>query len=250
MILGPGQFKIGPAEIDLTGNDFKAFESRFLNFVLQRAVAEQNAIGARTIDFFQAEAAGGVGLRIQIKQQDAPPNRGDTGSQIDCSRGLAHSALLIGNSNDFGRHLRTCNGKRQRVQAPLRFHWILLQRGCILRRMNLILLPHNVTLTKAIEDHIVSRITKLEHLDRFAINARVTLEHDQTKAPERQFSCSMRLSMPGPDLFAEDVENDLYAAIDLVAKKIEQQIRKRRNKYKARKHKVAARTKRTRQEAA
>jgi len=39
----------------------------------------------------------------------------------------------------------------------------------------------------------------------------VTLEHDKTKAPERQFSCSMRLSLPGPDLFAEDVESDLYA---------------------------------------
>jgi putative sigma-54 modulation protein len=114
--------------------------------------------------------------------------------------------------------------------------------------MNLILSTHNVTLTKAIEDHIISRISKLEHLDRFAINARVTLEHDQTKAPERQFACSMRLSLPGPDLFAEDVEADLYAAIDLVAKKIEQQIRKRHNKYKARKHKVAARTKRSRQE--
>jgi len=114
--------------------------------------------------------------------------------------------------------------------------------------MNLILSTHNLTLTKAIEDHIISRITKLEHLDRFAINARVTLEHDQAKAPERQFSCSIRLSLPGPDLFAEDVESDLYAAIDLVAKKIEQQIRKRHNKYKARKHKVASRTKRTRQE--
>lgn len=114
--------------------------------------------------------------------------------------------------------------------------------------MNLILSTHNVTLTKAIEDHIISRITKLEHLDRFALNARVTLERDQAKAPERQFSCSIRLSLPGPDLFAEDVESDLYAAIDLVAKKIEQQIRKRRNKYKARKHKVAARTKLTRQE--
>ncbi len=42
--------------------------------------------------------------------------------------------------------------------------------------MNLILSTHNVTLTKAIEEHIISRITKLEHLDRFAINARVTLE--------------------------------------------------------------------------
>ncbi len=116
--------------------------------------------------------------------------------------------------------------------------------------MNLILSTQNVTLTKAIEDHIISRISKLEHLDRFAIDARVTLVHDQTKAPERQFSCSMRLSVPGPDFFAEDVESDLYAAIDLVAKKIEQQIRKRQSKYKARKHKVASRSKRTRQESA
>jgi putative sigma-54 modulation protein len=114
--------------------------------------------------------------------------------------------------------------------------------------MNLILSTHNVTLTDGIRDHIVSRITKLEHLDRFAIDARVTLERDQTRAPERQFSCSMRLAVPGPDLFAEDVESDLYAAIDLVAKKIEQQIRKRHNKYKARKHKQASRSKRSRQE--
>jgi putative sigma-54 modulation protein len=109
--------------------------------------------------------------------------------------------------------------------------------------MNLILSTHNLTLTQAIEDHILTRIQKLEHMDRFAINARVTLEHDKTKAPERQFSCSMRLAVPGPDLFAEDVESDLYAAIDLVSKKIEQQVRKRHNKYKARKHKVAARAK-------
>ena len=105
-----------------------------------------------------------------------------------------------------------------------------------------------MTLTKAIEDHIISRINKLEHLHRYAINVRVTLERDQTKAPERQFACSMRLSLPGPDLFAQDVEGDLYAAIDLVAKKVEQQIRKRHNKYKARKHKQPARGKRTRQE--
>lgn len=114
--------------------------------------------------------------------------------------------------------------------------------------MNLILSTHNVTLTKAIEDHIISRIEKLQHLAHFAINTRVTLERDQAKAPERQFSCSMRISLPGPDLFAEDVESDLYAAIDLVAKKLEQQIRKRRSKHKARKHTQAARTKRTRQE--
>jgi len=115
--------------------------------------------------------------------------------------------------------------------------------------MKLILSTHNVTLTKAIEDHILSRINQLEHLDRFAIDARVILEHDTTKPTERQFKCSMRLAVPGPDLFAEDAETDLYAAIDLVAKKIEQQIRKRHSKFKARKHGEAAESKRRRQEA-
>jgi putative sigma-54 modulation protein len=116
--------------------------------------------------------------------------------------------------------------------------------------MKLILSTHNVTLTKAIEDHILTRIEKLEHFDRWAINARVTLEHDSTRAPGREFKCSMRLCVPGPDLFAEDSEGDLYAAIDMVTKKIEQQIRKRQGKFKTRKHATAARTKRSLQEDA
>lgn len=114
--------------------------------------------------------------------------------------------------------------------------------------MKLVLTTHNVTLTKAIEDHLFIRIAKLEHLDRFAIDARVTLERDHKKMPERQFSCSVRLARPGPDLFAEDCESDLYTAIDLVMKKIEQQVRKQHSKFKARKHTEAARTKQRRQE--
>lgn len=115
--------------------------------------------------------------------------------------------------------------------------------------MKLILTTHNVTLTNAIEEHILVRIDKLEHIDRFAINARVTLDHDDTKAPDRQFKCSLRLQVPGPDLFAEAAQTDLYTAIDVVTKKIEQQIRKRHNKHKARKHTYASRTKRRRQES-
>ena len=112
--------------------------------------------------------------------------------------------------------------------------------------MKLILSTHNVTLTKAIEDHILGRLEKLDHFDRRAVDARVTLEHDHTGVPQKQFACSIRLSVRGPDLFAEDVESDLYAAIDRVTKKIEQQIRKRQSKRNARKHKVAAKFKKTR----
>jgi putative sigma-54 modulation protein len=114
--------------------------------------------------------------------------------------------------------------------------------------MKLILSTHNLTLTKAIEDHILSRIDQLERLDKRAVDVRVILEHDTSKVTEKKFNVSMRMAMRGPDLFAEDSEADLYAAIDLVAKKIEQQIRTRHSKYKARKHSEASRTKRTRQE--
>ena len=110
--------------------------------------------------------------------------------------------------------------------------------------MKLILVPHSVTLTKAIEDHLVAKLEKLDHFDKRTIDARVILEHDHKRIPERAFSCSMRLSVRGPDLFAEDRDEDLYAAIDKVTKKIEGQIRKRHNKAKARHHNEASKTKR------
>jgi putative sigma-54 modulation protein len=53
----------------------------------------------------------------------------------------------------------------------------------------------------------------------------------------------MKIAMRGPDLFAEDRESDLYLAIDMVVKKLEQQIRKRHSRHKAAKHKDAAKLK-------
>ncbi len=115
--------------------------------------------------------------------------------------------------------------------------------------MKLILSIHNLTLTEAIEKHVLDQLDKLEHLDRWAIDARVTLEKDHEGIITQKYGCSIRLGVRGPDLFAEARENDLYVAIDNVIKKIQQQIRKRHNKVKAQKHTLGARTKRSRQEA-
>lgn len=116
--------------------------------------------------------------------------------------------------------------------------------------MKLVLSTHNLTLTEAIENHLVSKLEKLARRQQRAVDARVILERDHARAPEQQFICSIRLGVRGPDLYAEDCENDLYAAIDKVIKKLEQQLRTRHNKQKARKHKQAAVSKRRRQEAA
>jgi putative sigma-54 modulation protein len=114
--------------------------------------------------------------------------------------------------------------------------------------MKLILSTHNVTLTQAIEEFVLVKLDKLEHFNRWAIDARVTLEHDHTRVTEKQFNCSVRLGVRGPDLFAEDRAGDLYVAIERVMKKIEQQIRKRHGKTKVAKHTVGARRKRKQQE--
>jgi ribosomal subunit interface protein len=55
--------------------------------------------------------------------------------------------------------------------------------------------------------------------------------------------------VPGPDLYAQDCQSDLYAAMDLVTKKIEQQLRKRHSKFKARNHAPGRRVRRTRDTA-
>ncbi len=115
--------------------------------------------------------------------------------------------------------------------------------------MKFILTTHNLTLTKAIEDHILDKLEKLEHIDRWLIDARVTLEHDHTRTPERAFKCAVRLGVRGRDLYAEDKRSDLYAAVDLAVKKLEQQIRKRHSKTKATRHNDASHTKRRRQES-
>jgi len=114
--------------------------------------------------------------------------------------------------------------------------------------MKLILTAHNLKVTEAIEQHVIEKIEKLDHFDPRAVDARVILEDATSKPSEKDFKVSLRLAVPGPDLFAEDHEEDLYAAIDLVVKKIEQQIRKRQSKYKARKHTLGAKSKQERQD--
>ena len=113
--------------------------------------------------------------------------------------------------------------------------------------MKFVLSTHNITLTQAIEEHLLQRIDRLEHIDRWLVDARVILEKDHlAHSPDKMFTCSIRLGVRGNDLFAEDKEADLYAAIDLTVKKLQQQIRKKHSKTKARKHKVAARLKEAR----
>ena len=113
--------------------------------------------------------------------------------------------------------------------------------------MKLILSTHNVTLTDAMEQHVLHRLEHMEHMDRWLLDARVTLEKDHTAhLPEKQFKCGIRVGIRGNDLYGEAKHADLYQAIDAATKKVEVQIRKKHSVAKAKKHKLATRQKETR----
>ncbi len=67
MIFHSCQFEIGGAQIHFGRHNFKPLEGGAFDFVEQVAFTQQDAIRAGALGFFQAEAAGGVGLRVEVK---------------------------------------------------------------------------------------------------------------------------------------------------------------------------------------
>ena len=106
MIFEARDFQVGGAQIHFARNDFEPLVSRRLYFFEEISFAEQNAIRARAFNFFQADAAGCVGLRVEVKKQNALAERGEAGGKIDGGGGFSHATFLVGDRDDFGWHSR------------------------------------------------------------------------------------------------------------------------------------------------
>lgn len=94
--------------------------------------------------------------------------------------------------------------------------------------MQIHLSPRHLTLTAAIHGYVADKISHLEGVAQSILAAHVVLLHDETKV--KKHVVKVHLAMPGPDVFAQDAEDDLYAAIDKVAAKLAHQLRKRKTK--------------------
>ncbi len=90
--------------------------------------------------------------------------------------------------------------------------------------------PRDVKLTSAIHGYVAEKIGKLEHYAHDLIGAHIAIWHDNSKGNKHAFVVKVHLAIPGPDIHAEDRGHDLYAAIDLISVKLEQQLRHRKVK--------------------
>ena len=91
--------------------------------------------------------------------------------------------------------------------------------------MNLSIQGHHIEVTPALRGYVMSKLDRIRrHFDQ-VIDVSVVLGVDKL-----QQKAEVTLHVKGKDLFAESVDTDLYAAIDLLADRLDRQVLKYKNK--------------------
>ena len=98
--------------------------------------------------------------------------------------------------------------------------------------MQIHLSPRHLRLTPALHRHCAEKIEHLEELAGEIVAAHIVLIHDEAAKPKDRFGVKVHIAVPGPDIFADEKSEDLYAAIDLVVSKLARQLRKRKTRLK------------------
>lgn len=100
--------------------------------------------------------------------------------------------------------------------------------------MNLNISGHHVELTAALRDYVKEKLTRVErHFDHL-ISAEVVLSVEKLR-----HKAEATVHASGQNLHAEATDGDMYAAIDLMMDKLDQQTRKHKEKLRDHHHKEA-----------
>src|SRR2546423_12442305 len=97
--------------------------------------------------------------------------------------------------------------------------------------MNLNVSGHHVEVTPAIRTYVRSKLERVtRHFDH-VIDAHVILTVEKLRQ-----KAEVTLRVPGKDLFCESEQDDLYAAIDLLADKLDRQVLRYKDKLYQKPH--------------
>src|SRR6266581_2412171 len=97
--------------------------------------------------------------------------------------------------------------------------------------MNLNVSGHHVDVTPAMREYVTDKLIRItRHFDH-VIDVNVILSVEKLKQ-----KAEINLHVAGRDLFAESIEPDMYAAIDILIDKLDRQILKHKDKSSQRTH--------------
>ncbi len=92
---------------------------------------------------------------------------------------------------------------------------------------------HDVTASPRLEAFVTERLNKIETKYDSIISADVYFKKENSTNPEIGKICNVRLSMPGPTIFAEASMASFEASVAKVITELRSQLQKRKEKLKA-----------------
>lgn len=97
--------------------------------------------------------------------------------------------------------------------------------------MNLNLSGHHLDITPAIRDYVVNKLDRVSRHFDHVIDVNVILSVDKLRQ-----KVEANVHVRGKDLHAEAIDEDMYAAIDLLADKLNRQVMKHKERLNGQRH--------------
>ena len=96
--------------------------------------------------------------------------------------------------------------------------------------MNINFEYHDVEASQRLEEFATEKIEKLYHKFEMIVRADVFFKTENTSSDETGMICNIRLSVPGPRLFAEASHDNFIDAISESGSDLEKQLSKKKGK--------------------
>lgn len=98
--------------------------------------------------------------------------------------------------------------------------------------MQLIISGKGIDLTQAIEDYVTKKIGPIEKFYDRIVRVHVTVGIDSNHHVKgKKFFAECKLEVPGPDIFVMETNEDLYAAIDVMRNRVEDEVKKHKERF-------------------
>jgi putative sigma-54 modulation protein len=90
--------------------------------------------------------------------------------------------------------------------------------------MEIVVRGRNVNVTERVQEYVEKKIGKLERYLPIIDEARMELSQEETRSAQHRMIAQLTVRSRGKVLRAEERDQDLFAAVDLVAEKMQRQI--------------------------
>jgi putative sigma-54 modulation protein len=107
--------------------------------------------------------------------------------------------------------------------------------------MNFTISGHHLDITPALKEYVLTKLDRVtRHFDQ-VVDVSVLLSIENKKEKERRQKAEVTLHVKGRDIFVEDAQEDMYAAIDQVMDKLDRQVVRHKDKLQDHHHEASKR---------